>query len=135
MAAAPLLDEWMLEATARLGPSDALAAAAMVAIVRSHGERPIAGVARELASSPRRLQRRFSAAVGLTPKEFARIRRLRAAAAVLLGDDEPSWSRIAAERGFADQSHLIREFTAMARMSPAVFAARLREIEHAAVTP
>ena len=31
---------------------------------------------------------------------------------------EPSWARLAAERGYCDQSHLVREFQAFTGMTP-----------------
>jgi AraC-like DNA-binding protein len=76
------------------------------------------GIAREFAVSPRTLQRLFARHVGATPK--AVLQRFRRQQAVdLLGEpDAPSLARIAAELGYADQSHLTRDFRATLGRSP-----------------
>ena len=53
--------------------------AAVLSIVAARGSTPIGELASAVDLSPRQLQRRFSAAVGLSPKQFARVRRLREA--------------------------------------------------------
>jgi AraC-like DNA-binding protein len=75
----------------------------------------------ELASatglSPRQLQRRFQQQVGLSPKQLARIARLQRALAI--ASRHPfTYSRIAAEAGYADQAHFTREFTSIAGVPP-----------------
>jgi AraC-like DNA-binding protein len=59
--------------------------------------------------------------VGLPPKLFGRLRRFQRARlrAVALGS--PTWSHLAADHGYFDQSHLIRDFQAFAGMSPAAY--------------
>ncbi len=85
--------------------------------------------------SSRQLQRRFSAAVGLSPKQFARVRRLREALLHLVEESDVSWAAVAAELGFADQAHLIREFSALAGLPPVVVSERIRRIGHGRVRP
>jgi AraC-like DNA-binding protein len=70
-------------------------------------ERSLPELARELAVSPHHLSRIFRAATGAT---VARHRmRLRARAALeRLADGEANLGRLAADLGFADQSHLCR---------------------------
>lgn len=98
-------------------------------ILASNGDSPISFLAREAALSPRQLRRRFSHHVGMTPKELARIVRLRAAAAaaVTRGD---SWSEVVADHGFADQPHLVREFRSMLGVTPTRFGEHARRIVH-----
>jgi AraC-like DNA-binding protein len=105
---------------------------AVVALIAARGDRPIADIAAEIGIGDRQLQRRFRSAVGLTPKQFARIRRLRAAGLAALAGGQP-WASIAAEHGFADQSHLIHEFSQLTGMTPVAFEERLRLIEHGKV--
>ncbi|MFI5835204.1 DUF6597 domain-containing transcriptional factor [Micromonospora sp. NPDC051300] len=71
--------------------------------------------------STRRLQRLFLDHVGVGPKWVIRRYRLqeaieRAAAGPL------DWSRVAADLGYADQAHLVREFTAVTGVPPAAYA-------------
>jgi AraC-like DNA-binding protein len=76
------------------------------------------GIARDFAVSPRTLQRLFTEHIGATPK--AVLQRFRRQQAVdLLGEPgAPTLARIAAELGYADQSHLTRDFRATLGRSP-----------------
>lgn len=116
-------------------PPDPAVRAAVLAIVAARGSAPIGELAAAVHLSPRQLQRRFSAAVGLSPKQFARVRRLREALLHLVEGTNRSWSAVAAELGFADQAHLIREFRSLAGLPPGEVAERIRLIGHGQVRP
>ena len=120
---------------ARCPPLDGVVRTALLAIIAARGEAPIGELASAVHLSPRQLQRRFSAAVGLSPKQFARVRRVRSALQHLVSDSPMSWSAVAADLGFADQAHLIREFGALAGMTPVEVADRIRRIGHGQVRP
>ena len=105
-------------------------AAAVGLIEESQGRARIAEVAAAVGLSVRQLERRFRAVAGLTPKQFARVRRVRATAVTLLKDKEMNWAARATEMGFADQSHLTREWVAVTGRSPVTFAEDIAEIEH-----
>jgi AraC-like DNA-binding protein len=109
---------------------DPVAGAAAAIIVDAGGSVPISEVASRVGLGVRQLERRFRAAVGLTPKEFARVRRIRAAARLLVADDDATWADRAAKAGFADQAHLTREFGSTTGDSPRRFEKRVRAIEH-----
>lgn len=94
------------------------------------GDVRIQELAEMVALSPRQLQRRFVRSAGISAKEFARIRRIRAAASALVTADKVNWAERALETGFADQSHMIHEFAAVTGGSPTKFAERVRAIEH-----
>ncbi len=66
---------------------------------------------------------KFREQVGLTPKTAARVLRFRSLCRRL--DAEPvRWAEIAYDCGYADQSHLIREFRKLAGTTPTDFLAR-----------
>jgi AraC-like DNA-binding protein len=92
-------------------------------------------LAEAAGASLRNLQRLFREATGLTLKEYARIRRFRAALAPRLANPEASWSETAAAHGYADHAHLTREFRALSGASPSRLAARIAEIRHENVKP
>ncbi|WP_432106626.1 AraC family transcriptional regulator [Streptomyces sp. AA1529] len=71
--------------------------------------------------SVRSLQRLFATYVGVTPKWT--ILRYRVHEAMeRAGGPGTDWARLAAELGYSDQSHLIRDFTAAVGVSPAAYA-------------
>jgi AraC-like DNA-binding protein len=82
------------------------------------GRATTAALAVETGYSQRRFIELFHAAVGLRPKEFARVRRFQRALALAANARGRGWAGIAAACGFADQSHLVREFQALAGMPP-----------------
>jgi AraC-like DNA-binding protein len=77
---------------------------------------PIASVAASVGWSGRYLTDRFRAEVGLRPKEAARVARFDRARRALR--PTARLADIAAGHGFADQSHLVREFRAFAGCTP-----------------
>jgi len=75
-------------------------------------------LARELGVTDRHLRRLMVDETGFAPRHFARIQRFHA---LLRASDlapRPSWSGLAAEYGYADQSHLIREVQDLAGVTP-----------------
>ncbi|MEU0492373.1 helix-turn-helix transcriptional regulator [Nocardiopsis sp. NPDC006139] len=66
----------------------------------------------------RRLQRRFSDHLGLSPKTVIRRYRFYEAAERARLGERPDWGRLAADLGFSDQSHLTREFTSVIGVPP-----------------
>ncbi|NES15787.1 MULTISPECIES: AraC family transcriptional regulator [Micromonospora] len=106
---------------------DPLAAEATALVEEIRADRSILRVddfARRHGVSTRRLQRLFTDHVGVGPKWV--IRRYRLQEAIEQAAAGPlDWSRVAADLGYADQAHLVREFTAVAGVSPAAYARSL----------
>lgn len=84
---------------------------------------PAAGVratARRLHLSERQLRDVFTGAVGVPPKRFARIDRVRG----LLDRARPRrWAHLATEAGYTDQAHLSSDFRDLMGVPPAAFLA------------
>jgi AraC-like DNA-binding protein len=114
---------------------DEAARLAVGAIVDAAGQTDTGSLAALCNLSERQLQRRFSRAVGLSPKQFARIRRMRTVLARVLESPRGRWSAIAAEFHYTDQAHLIRDLSRLTGLTPVVIADRLARISHADVTP
>ncbi len=95
-------------------------------IQRQHGARAVADLAGEVGLSRRRLATLFAAELGPTPKLASRLARFDAAraavarAAVTRGHAAGSLdlSGIAADVGYFDHAHLVREFSDFAGLSP-----------------
>jgi AraC-like DNA-binding protein len=88
-------------------------------LVHSGGRSPIRDIARQVGWSHKHLITRFKQQIGVTPHLAARLVRLSTVWRHL--DDEQSWARIAAECGYADQAHLIREFRRFTGTTPGAF--------------
>ena len=107
-------DALLGQLTGRPVPDPAVTAAACAL---SRGV-PVGEVANGLGLLPRTLRRRFAAQVGLTPKRFARVRRLQRVVRDLDGQVQADWAAVAARHGYADQSHLTDEFRELVGVTP-----------------
>ena len=77
-------------------------------------------MAREVGWSERHLAARFRTEIGLTPKAAARVIRFDRARRMIPGAAAPI---VAAECGYADQSHLVRDFVAFTGLAPGAWLA------------
>lgn len=82
------------------------------------GARSPADLARQLHVSQRSLQRLAARFVGMPPQLLLRRRRLQEAAERMRADPAADLGALAAELGFADQSHLTREFRSVLGTTP-----------------
>jgi AraC-like DNA-binding protein len=85
-----------------------------------HGIR-VSEVGRRLGLLPRTLERRFTAKVGLTPKRYARVRRLQSVMRSIRNSPDCDWVSLAAQHGYCDQSHLVHEFRELADLTPSAY--------------
>lgn len=82
------------------------------------------------AVGERQLRRRFQRETGLSPKVFARLRRVRRACIDLAYQRPGNVATISADHGYADQPHFTRELKAVFGMSPRQLRAYLDQIRH-----
>ena len=76
--------------------------------------------------SPRTLQRMFQRYVGVSPKWVLKRYRLHEAAARLAENRARTWAEVAADLGYFDQPHFIRDFTRAVGLTPAAYAEACR---------
>jgi AraC-like DNA-binding protein len=104
------------------GPPDALVDCAVRLVRARSGQVTVREVAEYFLVSTRTLDRVFLEHVGVQPKTFIRITRLRRARAMLVSGDRPrSLAEVAARCGYYDQSHLIKDFRALVNRLPSSF--------------
>ena len=106
---------------------------ALDVLMRTHGQAKTRDIARAADLSQRRLIELFANEVGLTPKLFARIRRLQYAVSRSQAAATTDWAQLAIACGYFDQSHLIRDFTAFTGVSPADYRRRKERLDRAGV--
>ncbi len=107
----------------------------------------VADVVAEIGYSQRHVLNLFQRWVGLSPKQYGRIRRfqqvlsavarecgpadpLAAAALQSVAVREPDWAAVALDHGYYDQSHLVRDFQDFAGMTPTAYLAAYRGLEN-----
>jgi len=159
-AARALLEAELLARRARAPLPEARLDRAIATLRGARGELPVPAVAARACLGERQLERLFVERVGYGPKLFARVVRLEHAVASIgtiaswgIGAARgrgtiaswevgaargrgtiASWASFARACGYADQAHLIREFRALAGVTPAVYAsgAAMSEIDNTA---
>jgi AraC-like DNA-binding protein len=114
------MDAWLCELAQGKAGSDTVTRAAN-RLREARGNASVQQLADEAGLSLRQFQRRFQALTGLNPKHYARICRI--GQAVHRKELEPgaSWTALALECGYADQSHFIRDFKALTGTLPREF--------------
>jgi AraC-like DNA-binding protein len=127
-----VLDEWIEDTAARLAAAGSphlcvLASEAVLPESNRASAASVVAIAARAGVDPRTLQRRFRKGTGLAPKQYAAVRRFSTALQqVALGSE--SLAAIAAELGYADQSHLTSDLGRQAGTPPGRFRARARPL-------
>lgn len=119
-------------------PLDEAVVLAARRVMATGGEVSIPALAEASGLSSRQFRRRFTAAVGLPPKELTRIWRTRRCALAALSAssrEAARWAELAATHGFADQAHLVREFRHLLGLPPTAFARQFARIAHRDLQP
>lgn len=89
----------------------------LVTIGARGGTASVEELARDAHLSPRRLRYVMRRSLGITPKFASRVARL-AYAVSRAGAGADSWTQVAAESGYHDQSHLVRDFHDLMHTTP-----------------
>ncbi|MFW3172412.1 helix-turn-helix domain-containing protein [Geodermatophilus sp. CPCC 206100] len=120
-AAREVLEDWLLGLPRSPVPGAAELDAAVALVEADRTVTRVDHLAERTGRSVRALQRAFADVVGLPVKQVIRAARLREVAErALTGDVD--WALVAAELGYSDQAHLVRDFTAAVGTPPARYA-------------
>jgi AraC-like DNA-binding protein len=109
---------------------DASAAAALCTDAERNGRMKIADLAARHGLTHRRVIELFDRSVGLKPKAFQRVRRLRRAFHLIDAAPRPSWTTIAHRCGYFDQAHFINDFRLLTGVSPTAYASTRSSVGH-----
>jgi AraC-like DNA-binding protein len=118
-----LLDEFLLRRLERGRRPSPEVGHAWRRLVATSGAVPIGRLAREVGWSHRHLISKFRQEVGLRPKTAARLVRFDGVWRRLDARRPLDWGQVAAEEGYADQAHLIRDFRQFTGTTPTAFTA------------
>jgi len=102
--------------------------AAATAALEAEPRRPVAAIAADLGVSHAHLDREFGRVVGLTPTALGRILRLRRLLATLDVHGDVAWGPLAADWGWFDQSHFIRDFKRHTGVTPSAYVRAQRAV-------
>lgn len=114
-----ILDGWLLELRERgNGEPDRAVEAFARLLARDRGRSGPGPLLASLRLSRRQAERRFRAAVGVSPGTACRVERMLHAVDLLESDPATSLSRVAFRAGYADQAHMTRELRRLTGLAP-----------------
>ncbi len=99
---------------------------AAVARLSAEPTRPVGDIAAELGVSHSHLDRQFTEQVGLSPRTLARTLRMRQLLESIDVHGAVGWADKAADLGWSDQAHLIRDFKRHTGVTPSEYVAAQR---------
>jgi AraC-like DNA-binding protein len=110
-------------ASRRHGRADEIAALRLCLAGDADVRAPVGELAARYGMSHRRVIEIFDRTVGLKPKAYYRVRRLRRVLRLVHATPRPTWTAIAHGCGYFDQAHLINDFRRLTGISPAEYEA------------
>ena len=115
-----LVEDWLLDACISGRNVHPLVHWTLARLADSAGRVRAEALARDAGCSRKHLSNVLSRAVGLPPKSLARVLRFQHVLG-RLGTHPPDWAELAADCGYYDQSHLVRDFQQFSGLAPAAF--------------
>lgn len=100
---------------------DAITRACVEVIFQSQGQLGVVELADKVNVNRRNMERKFTAAIGMSPKQLSRVARLQATLKMLDQKKYTSLTSLAYENGYYDQAHFIKDFKEFTGMSPKSF--------------
>ena len=116
-----ILEDALLLRLMNAASPDSMVTWALRALHRDPTAARIDAIQRASDCTAPRFIRRFDAAVGLTPKRYARVLRFNSLLPRIVRVGPRDWAELAVEGGFYDQAHLIHEFRRLAGVTPAAY--------------
>jgi len=113
-----LLEEFLLHHNNIHKPKPDYIDEAANAIVEKNGMLNVAHLLKESCMSRRTFERKFFKKVGLSPKYYARIRRIGYVANMVAGKKKVNWPEVFYEAEFYDQAHFIKDFEEFTGRTP-----------------
>lgn len=90
-------------------------------LLTANGQLSVEELSRQININRRQLERKFSSAIGLSPKQLAKTIRLQAALKILLSGKFTSLTALAYEGEYYDQAHFIKDFRELTGLTPKEF--------------
>jgi AraC-like DNA-binding protein len=118
------------QAALRRRPDDGPLGRALCDAAESDAGASIGDLAARFGLTHRRVIGVFDRAVGLKPKTYQRVRRLRHVLRLVDESPRPTWTAIAHRCGYFDQAHLINDFRLLTGISPGHYESTRSSVGH-----
>lgn len=116
-----LIESFLLSKLTEPTTIDAITRSCVKAIFQSRGQIGVVELADKMNINCRNMERKFASAIGISPKQLARVARLQATLKMLDQKKINNLTSLAYENGYYDQSHFIKDFKEFTGISPKSF--------------
>jgi AraC-like DNA-binding protein len=119
-----IITEFLLTRLQTPEAANRITKASVEALLQSNGQINVDELAEQLQVNRRQLERKFSATIGLSPKQLSKLIRLQSALRMMNEKRFANLTSLAYENGYYDQAHFIKDFNEFTGVSPKEFYAR-----------
>lgn len=125
-----LVENFLLQQIIKPEISDRVAALSVQTLLELKGQLTVDELAGQLQVHRRQLERKFASAIGLSPKQLAKIIRLQATLKMMNERRFEHLTELAYENGYFDQAHFIKDFKEFTGVTPGEFYADQLKMSH-----
>ncbi|PTT74854.1 MULTISPECIES: DUF6597 domain-containing transcriptional factor [unclassified Chryseobacterium] len=115
------IEKFLLDRLTDTETIDRLVRSTVETIITANGQFSVDELSKLTQVDRRQLLRKFSSAIGLSPKQLSRTIRLQSALKMLLNDQFSNLAELAYENEYYDQAHFIKEFKEFTGSTPKEF--------------
>ena len=116
-----LVETFLLSRLTDTETIDRIVRSTVETILTANGQLTIDELSKQTNINRRQLERKFSSAIGLSPKQLSKIIRLQATLKMLLSKKFTSLTALAYESEYYDQAHFIKDFKELTGFTPKEF--------------
>ena len=116
-----LIEEFLIALLADPQTIDSVTRACVKTIFQSQGRLDVLQLADKMNINRRNMERKFTATIGMSPKQLSKVVRLQSTLRMLEQKKFTSLTSLAYENGYYDQAHFIKDFKEFTGMSPKSF--------------
>lgn len=116
-----LIETFLLNRLADTVTIDRIVKSTVETILTANGQLSVDELSKQSKTNRRQLERKFSSAIGLSPKQLSKTIRLQATLKMLLTKKITSLTALAYENEYYDQAHFIKDFKHLTGFTPKEF--------------
>ncbi|MBK6825661.1 MAG: helix-turn-helix transcriptional regulator [Chitinophagaceae bacterium] len=116
-----LIEAFFLEKCTDIATVDRVVKSTVETMMTANGQLSVDAISRQKSINRRQLERKFSSAIGLSPKQLSKTIRLQATLKMLLNKQFTSLTALAYENDYYDQAHFIKDFKELTGFTPREF--------------
>lgn len=116
-----LVESFLIKQLGKPDKIDHVIKSSVEVLMQLKGHLSVTALSGEININRRQLERRFSAVIGISPKQLSKVFRLQAALKILISQEFDSFADLAYQADYFDQSHFIKDFQEFTGVSPAKF--------------